>query len=85
MDLTGTTVESPQHELATAPGRPADAADRERAGRADSEERWRLELARLRTDLGWLCCDRAHGGPARDEEIAALRLKIRELEMQRMK
>ena len=44
----------------------------------------RIQLARARTELGWLIRDRDnHGGPVRAEDEARLRKEIAELEAKR--
>ena len=42
-------------------------------------EAQKLELTRSRNELGFIYSQRAHGGPAKEEEAQALRKRIQEL------
>jgi hypothetical protein len=42
-------------------------------------ERCRLEQTRLRNELAFIQGDRAHGGPAREDLVAALRGRLNDL------
>jgi len=49
---------------------------------ADHDSTAHLRLVRIRTlnEIAFLAGDRAHGGPARETELAELRRRLRELD-----